>query len=105
MPSPTPLQNEIIALDLTLPSPAQNLACDEALLDQAELGGGPGILRFWESPDFFVVLGYANRWTEEVKTAACREENIPVLRRCSGGHRRAQPQRAEACGPPDRRRP
>ena len=73
------------SLDLTLPTPAENLACDEALLDQAEQHGGPSVLRCWESPSYFVVLGYANRWREEVNVTACQEENIPILRRCSGG--------------------
>lgn len=72
-------------LDLILPTPAGNLACDEALLDQAEGQGGPAALRFWESPAPFVVLGYANRVAEEVDLAACREANVPILRRCSGG--------------------
>jgi lipoate-protein ligase A len=72
-------------LDLTLPSPAENLACDEALLDGAEAGETFGVLRFWESPRPFVVLGYANKVAEEVNLAACREREVPILRRCSGG--------------------
>lgn len=72
-------------LDLTLPSPAENLACDEALLDQAEAHGGRGVLRFWESGTHFVVLGYANKWREEVGLDACRARGVPILRRCSGG--------------------
>jgi lipoate-protein ligase A len=72
-------------LDLTLPTPAANLACDEALLDQAEAHGGAGVLRFWESALPFVVLGYANKWREEVNSEACRARGVPVLRRCSGG--------------------
>lgn len=72
-------------LDLTLPSPEENLACDEALLDRAEDEGGLPILRFWESPEYFVVLGYANRIAEEVNVEACRTRAIPILRRCSGG--------------------
>jgi lipoate-protein ligase A len=72
-------------LDLTLPSPAENLACDEALLDQAEARGGSGVLRFWESATHFVVLGYANKVHEEVDIEACRACGVPVLRRCSGG--------------------
>ena len=72
-------------LDLTLPTPAGNLACDEALLDQAEEQGGPAVLRFWESPVPFVVLGYANRFAEEVNLAVCCEANVSILRRCSGG--------------------
>jgi len=72
-------------LDLTLPSPAENLACDEALLDQAEAEGGPGVLRFWESATHFVVLGYANKVREEVDIETCRARGVPILRRCSGG--------------------
>ena len=74
-------------LDLTLPSPAENLACDEALLEWAEAAGygGAGILRFWEPRAHFVVLGYANRVGLEMNAEACRARAIPILRRCSGG--------------------
>ncbi|MCU0785114.1 MAG: lipoate--protein ligase family protein, partial [Verrucomicrobia bacterium] len=72
-------------LDLTLPTPAGNLACDEALLDWCEAGGDGEVLRFWESPGHFVVVGYANKVATEVNAAACEAREIPVLRRCSGG--------------------
>lgn len=72
-------------LDLTFPSPAENLACDEALLDLAEAGDGGETLRFWESSQPFVVVGYANKVAAEVNVAACEARNIPILRRCSGG--------------------
>lgn len=72
-------------LDLTLPSPAENLACDEALLDWREKNGGEEILRFWESPEPFVVVGYANKIATEVNVANCKAKQIPILRRCSGG--------------------
>lgn len=71
-------------LDLTLPTPAENLAMDEALLDACE-AGGPEALRFWEPAQVFVVLGYSNQWRSEVKTEACARENVPIFRRCSGG--------------------
>jgi len=72
-------------LDLTLPSPEENLACDETLLDWCDERDGPEILRFWEPHRHFIVVGYSNRVECEVNIAACRELNIPVLRRCSGG--------------------
>lgn len=72
-------------LDLTLPTPAENLACDEALLDLCEAGGAGEILRFWEPTDYFVVVGYGNRVANEVNIAACKAGGIPVFRRCSGG--------------------
>ena len=73
-------------LDLTLPSPAENLACDEALLDWREENGGEEILRFWESSETFAVVGYANKIATEVNTSPhARQKEIPILRRCSGG--------------------
>ncbi len=71
-------------LDLSLPTPAENLAADEALWEAVEAGGAE-VLRFWEAPVPFVVLGYANRTAREVDLAACRARSIPVLRRVTGG--------------------
>lgn len=72
-------------LDLTLPSPEENLACDEVLLDLLEDGQGEEILRFWQPASHFVVLGYGNPLLQNVRISACRRAGIPVLRRCSGG--------------------
>lgn len=77
-------------LDLSLPSPAENLALDEALLEAAEANDypelyGQGLLRFWESPTHFVTLGYTNRAATEANLPECARRGIPVLRRCSGG--------------------
>jgi lipoate-protein ligase A len=72
-------------LDLTFHSPAENLACDEALLDWCEENGGEEVLRFWESSEIFVVVGYANKIATEVKVESCRAKQIPIFRRCSGG--------------------
>jgi lipoate-protein ligase A len=71
-------------LNLSFPLPEENLACDEALLELCE-NGESEILRFWESPEYIVVLGYANKARAEVNRAACGRENIPILRRPSGG--------------------
>lgn len=72
-------------IDFTLPSPAENLACDEALLQACETRNSDEILRFWEPKEPFVVVGYANQVVREVDLEACRKANIPVFRRCSGG--------------------
>lgn len=72
-------------LDLTLPSPVENLALDDALLDELDEGGGEPVLRFWESDRYFVVLGPACRRCDHVHAAACEQDAIPVLRRASGG--------------------
>ncbi len=73
-------------LELTLPTPAENLALDEALLEEAEAAPQPvETLRVWESPEMAVVVGRSSRLDEEVDLAACRRWNIPVVRRPSGG--------------------
>jgi lipoate-protein ligase A len=71
--------------DLTFPSPAENLAADEALLDASEAGQGGPVLRFWEPREYFVVVGYANKVATEVNVAACEAKGIPIFRRSSGG--------------------
>lgn len=72
-------------LDYSFDTPEENLACDEALLEEREENGGPGVLRFWESRVYFVVLGYTGKLAEEVSQEACSRLDVPVLRRCSGG--------------------
>jgi len=66
-------------------TPEENLACDEALLDACENSDAPGFVRFWESPSYFVVLGYGKHLEQEVFKDVCTRENILILRRCSGG--------------------
>jgi lipoate-protein ligase A len=73
-------------LELTLSSPAENLALDEALLDDAEDGGEPREwLRLWEPAAPLIVVGRSSRLEVEVHAPRCRELGIPILRRCSGG--------------------
>lgn len=75
-------------LDLTLDTPEENLALDEALLEQAEAvpqDDGGEVLRLWEATRPMVVIGRSTRITEEVDLELCRELQIPVLRRSSGG--------------------
>ncbi|MEW4455178.1 lipoate--protein ligase family protein [Bremerella sp. JC817] len=73
-------------LDLTLSTAVENLALDEALLEQAETGNQPlEVLRIWEPTEPLVVIGRASKLEEEVDTEVCRERGIPVLRRSSGG--------------------
>jgi lipoate-protein ligase A len=73
-------------LDLTLPTPEENLALDETLLEEAELGGEPReVLRLWEPSEPFVVLGRSSQAEIEVDQAFCAARGIPILRRTSGG--------------------
>src|ERR1035437_1615003 len=71
--------------NLNLPSPAENLAGDEVLLDNCEAGHGEETLLFWEPRETFVVVGYANKVATEVNVAVCEAKRIPIFRRCSGG--------------------
>jgi len=71
--------------DLTFSSPEENLACDEALLESAERGPGFELLRVWEPMTYFVVVGYSNRAATEANLPFCKANDIPVLRRCTGG--------------------
>ena len=73
-------------LDLTFPTPEENLACDEALLERCEEGLlEDDILRFWEPSSYFAVLGYSNKIQTEVNQTACQKAGIPIFRRPSGG--------------------
>jgi lipoate---protein ligase len=73
-------------IELTLPDPASNLACDEALLELFEARRATdGLLRIWEPEQHFVVLGRSNRIDSEVDIAACEFERLSIFRRLSGG--------------------
>jgi lipoate---protein ligase len=78
------LRAPVKVIDVTLPAPAENLACDEALLDLCE-NERVEILRFWEAREHFVVVGYGNRIESEVNVPECQRRGVPILRRCSGG--------------------
>ncbi|MEK6613802.1 MAG: lipoate--protein ligase family protein [Candidatus Binatota bacterium] len=73
-------------LDLTLPTPQHNLACEEALIQWCEEDGYEDeILRFWEPREHFAVLGYSGKVNSELNLISCQDLCVPVLRRCSGG--------------------
>jgi lipoate-protein ligase A len=75
----------MLQLDLDLPTPAENLACDEALLDWCEEEPAREVLRFWEGKNYFVVVGYGNKVDTEVNVKTCERDGVPILRRCTGG--------------------
>jgi lipoate-protein ligase A len=72
-------------LDLSFPDPQQNLSYDDELLLKADKAGGGEVLRFWESPKVFVVLGRTCDESGEVYGEVCSREGVSVLRRSSGG--------------------
>ena len=73
-------------LELTLPTPPESLALDEALLDWAEESDAEWeFLRIWESAQPLIVIGRSSRVHQEVDESACQAAKIPILRRSSGG--------------------
>jgi len=73
-------------LKLSLDTPAENLALDEALIDAAEgTDDHPEVLRLWEPTENFIVIGRSSSFSEEVNHDYCTENNIPVFRRVTGG--------------------
>jgi lipoate---protein ligase len=72
-------------LDLSFADPAENLACDEALIQWCEAERRDGILRVWQPIQYFVVAGHSNKITVEVDQSACAADQLPVFRRCTGG--------------------
>jgi lipoate-protein ligase A len=72
-------------LDLTLPTPEENLALDEALLLSAEAGDKAEFFRVWESLSNFVVLGKNCRVADDVWIENSQSDAVPILRRPSGG--------------------
>ncbi len=73
-------------LDLTLPTPAENLALEEALLETAEESEQPReVLRLWEPAEPLVVVGRASQVEQEVRRDECDRRGVPIFRRSSGG--------------------
>ena len=72
-------------LDLTLASIAENVALDEALLIEVDRGDRGSILRFWESPDYAVVMGASRRVDLDVHRETCANDGVVITRRSSGG--------------------
>ena len=75
----------MLLLDLTLEKPVENIAIDEALLEDAEQNDGQELLRFWEPETPLVVLGRSSPHRTEVNWNYCGQNDIPIIRRCSGG--------------------
>src|SRR5688572_20397337 len=76
----------MLLLDLTLPTAAENIALDEALLDSVDdEPAAPELLRLWECPEYAVVLGRSCKVANEVNLRECAADRIPIFRRTSGG--------------------
>jgi lipoate-protein ligase A len=73
-------------LDLSLPTPVENVALEEALLDEAEDNPtGSDVLRLWECAAPAVVLGSGCRFLDDVEAESCASDGVAIVRRASGG--------------------
>ncbi len=72
----------INAFEKTYESAHENMAYDELLLYQVEQAPTQGYLRFWESDEYYIVLGHANRISEEINRV---QNQLTITRRCTGG--------------------
>ena len=72
-------------LDLTLEDPQHDLALEEALFQCGEEFEGFSLLRIWEPKHLAVVLGRGSQYAAEVHVELCRQRQIPIIRRCTGG--------------------
>ncbi|MCK5581927.1 MAG: lipoate--protein ligase family protein [Candidatus Omnitrophica bacterium] len=75
----------MILKNVSFKTPEENILYDEVLLKLAEQGAQGEVLRLWESPMLFVVLGRISKVTEDVREDNTKKDNVPVLRRFSGG--------------------
>jgi lipoate-protein ligase A len=75
----------MVVKDVSLPSPEDNVLLDEALFLAADKDSGGEVLRFWESPQVFIVLGRIGKEHDDIDLMTAHKDGIPVLRRTSGG--------------------
>ena len=62
-----------------------NVALDGIAFQEVETGGNYESLRCWESSRPAVILGALGSISRQVDEKACREDDVPILRRLSGG--------------------
>ena len=63
----------------------EHLIWDEYLLKACDDGKLGPLLRIWSAEQPAIVLGYSNHPVHEVLMESCKELDIPILRRTSGG--------------------
>ena len=72
-------------LAVRLPTVEENLALDEALLEQAHEGAPATCVRTWMATEPVVVLGSSSQSEQEIDVAACTSLGVRIVRRPSGG--------------------
>jgi lipoate-protein ligase A len=72
-------------LDTPPMTAAENMALDEALLELKGQGRTPNTIRFLQFKPRSVLVGYHQAIHEEIRLAYCREADIDINRRITGG--------------------
>jgi len=67
--------------NISFKTPEENISYDEVLFHLAEKNDSQEVLRLWESPDYFVVLGRISKEDEDVNSLNVKKDNIKVIRR------------------------
>ncbi|MBU0469651.1 MAG: lipoate--protein ligase family protein, partial [Candidatus Omnitrophica bacterium] len=70
---------------ISFKTPEENIVYDDVLFHLAEKNDSQEVLRLWESPDYFVVLGRISKEDEDVNALNVKKDRIKVIRRSSGG--------------------
>jgi lipoate-protein ligase A len=75
--------------DYSFDQPEANLAFDEALLEYSDSAAwataDSELLRLWELQKPCIVVGRSSRVSQEVNQVTCMQDQVPILRRMSGG--------------------
>lgn len=71
--------------NISFSDPCKNILFDDVLLSLAEEQKASETLRLWESRKLFIVLGKTSKIDEDVYGDVVRKNDIPILRRSSGG--------------------
>ncbi len=77
--------SKIRVKDFSFGSPQENILYDEVLLQLAQKQSSTEVLRFWESPKIFIVLGRIGHEQDDIWLDQARKDKVPILRRGSGG--------------------
>jgi lipoate-protein ligase A len=75
----------MIVRDISFPTAKENLLFDDVLLHIAETDFTEDVLRFWESPEDFIVLGRVGKEKEDVHAEEVQRNGVKIFRRSSGG--------------------
>jgi lipoate---protein ligase len=73
-----------LIVDSALPG-SRNMAIDYAIMKALSAGGSPPTLRLYEWAFPAITIGYFQVIEDEIEEAVCLSENVPVIRRITGG--------------------